>query len=98
LKTNHDDSPNTKMFPDGTFMPSQTGDSCRKYAGSNACYDYHGLRITPMTPWTKLNPRSCAHKLPLATGRSSQRHERPREHSESAQEEDPGRMGFRGAR
>ncbi len=33
-KDAHDDSPNAKMFPDPAtgFVPSQTGDSCRKYA------------------------------------------------------------------
>jgi len=29
----HDDSPNAKMYPDSnSFVPSQTGDTCRKYA------------------------------------------------------------------
>lgn len=31
-KVAHDGSPNGKMFPAGDFVPSQTGDSCRKYA------------------------------------------------------------------
>jgi hypothetical protein len=41
LKTNHDYSPNAKTFPDATFVPSQTGDSCRKYAA----YVYGGSYV-----------------------------------------------------
>jgi hypothetical protein len=70
-KANHDGSPNAKMYPDGDFVPTQTGDACRKYAayvygggyvdwGSDFLFGlgapYDASKYTGITFWAKVDP------------------------------------------